>query len=215
MHIAPVDRSSGTDEWRTFVASQGFGHLIASGNRRAVPEVAAGQFVLEQDDLLLHVVARHPILDAIAEQPAVLMSVAGDWAYIPSDWKTLEGEDPLLGIPTTYLAAVELIGTCSVVEDPDELAELLRCQLRHVQPGIPIADPAGVHRPKLAAIRGLRVAVTEVRARFKFGGNVDAEHRLAVADRLEHRGAPGDQAAAAHTRRRLGPDHDADPGSEI
>jgi hypothetical protein len=77
MRIAPVDRSSSTDEWRAFVAGQGFGHLIASGNRRVIPEVAAGQFALEQDELLLHVVARHPIVEAIAEQPAVLMSVAG------------------------------------------------------------------------------------------------------------------------------------------
>jgi transcriptional regulator len=39
-----------------------------------------------------------------------------------------------------------------------------------------------------------------VRAKFKYGGNVDAEHRLAVVDRLKRRNGPGDAAAAAHVR---------------
>ena len=37
--------------------------------------------------------------------------------------------------------------------------------------------------------------MTEVRAKFKYGGNVDAAHRLAVAERLAERGGPGDAAA--------------------
>jgi transcriptional regulator len=64
-------------------------------------------------------------------------------------------------------------------------------------------DPAE-HEARLRAIRGLRVEVETVQAKFKYGGNVDVEHRLAVADRLEGRGGPGDLAAARHTRRRSG-----------
>jgi transcriptional regulator len=45
--------------------------------------------------------------------------------------------------------------------------------------------------------------VEEVLAKFKYGGNVDAEHRRAVVEHLHERGGSGDEAAAAHVERRL------------
>lgn len=203
MHIAPVDRSSGPEEWRPFVESQGFGHLVAAGSQRTVPVVVPTQFVLDGEEVLLHLAAANPIWDALAEQPAVVLSVAGDWAYIPSAWKAIGDEDPGLGIPTTYYAAVQLIGSATVVTDPAQVADVLRAQLRRLQPGVEVADPAVAHRVRLSQIRGLRLAVDEVRAKFKFGGNVDAAHRAAVVEHLRARGGPGDAAAAAHTLRRL------------
>jgi transcriptional regulator len=203
MYIAPVDRSMGEEEWRPFVVGLGFGHLVAAGRGRDVPVVVPTQFVLEGDEVLLHLVARNPVFEAIAEQPRVLMSVAGDWAFIPSDWKAIGDEDPLLGIPTTYYAAVQLIGTATVTTDPEETAAILRRQLARFEPDTEVADPVVAHAPQLKTIRGIRVAIEEVRAKFKYGGNVDAEHRRAVIERLEERHGPGDLAAAAHVARRL------------
>ena len=40
----------------------------------------------------------------------------------------------------------------------------------------------------------------DVRAKFKFGGNVDDEHRAHVAARLLERDDPGDRAAASHMK---------------
>jgi transcriptional regulator len=45
--------------------------------------------------------------------------------------------------------------------------------------------------------------VSQVLAKFKYGGNVDAAHRRAVVARLNSRGDPGDEAAAEHVLRRL------------
>jgi transcriptional regulator len=204
MYIAPVDAGIDDDEWRSFVVAQGFGHLVAAGRGRDVPVVVPTQFVLEEGEILLHLVARNPVFDAIAEQPRVLMSVAGDWAFIPSTWKAIGDEDPRLGIPTTYYAAVQLIGTASVVDEPAGVAEILRVQLGTIEPGVDVADPGEAHLARLGAIRGLRIPVEDVRAKFKYGGNVDAAHRHAVVDRLRERDGPGDRAAAAHTLRRLG-----------
>jgi transcriptional regulator len=204
MYIAPVDAGIDDDEWRSFVVAQGFGHLVAAGRGRDVPVVVPTQFVLEAGEILLHLVARNPLFDAIAEQPRVLMSVAGDWAFIPSTWKAIGDEDPRLGIPTTYYAAVQLIGTASVVDGPAGVAEILRVQLGTIEPGVDVADPEEAHLARLGAIRGLRIPVEDVRAKFKYGGNVDAAHRHAVVDRLRQRDGPGDRAAAAHTLRRLG-----------
>jgi transcriptional regulator len=72
----------------------------------------------------------------------------------------------------------------------------------HSQPGVEVADPEVAHGPKLAAIHAITVTVEEVRAKFKYGGNVDRPHRQAVVERLLARSGPGDLAAAQHTQRR-------------
>jgi transcriptional regulator len=136
----------------------------------------------------------------------VVLSVAADWAFIPSSWKAIGDEDPALGIPTTYYAAVQLIGTASVLDERDRpgvVADVLRRQLGQYQPDIAVADPAEVHAARLKTIVGISIAIDEVRAKFKYGGNVDEPHRRAVIDRLASRGGPDDAAAAAHVARRL------------
>ncbi len=209
MYTAPVDASFGEAEWRPFVEANSFGHVVAPGRDRDVPVVVPTQFVLDGSTVWLHLVRANPVFAALAENPRVLLSVAADWAFIPSAWKALRGEDPTLGIPTNYYGAVQLIGTATVLSErgePDSVAQVLRPQLRAFQPDVAVADPAQAHRQRLAAILGIRIAVDDVKATFKYGGNVDEAHRLAVVDRLEARGAPGDAAAATHVRRRLAGD---------
>jgi transcriptional regulator len=189
-------------EWRAFVAANAFGHLVAGGRDREVPVVVPTQFVLDGDQVVLHLATPNPIWGAIEENPTVLLSVAGDWTYIPSDWKAIGDEDPRRGVPTTYYAAAQLIGRARVVEEPAGVAEVLRAQLADLQPDVDAIDPED-HGAKLRAIRGLRIEVTEVRAKFKYGANVDRDHRSAVRDRLVERDGPGDRAAARHVERRL------------
>jgi transcriptional regulator len=203
VYIAEVDRGLDEQEWRDFVAAQGFGHLAAAGEGRHVPVVVPTQFVLEGDEIILHLVGKNPILEAIAEEPRVLMSVAGDWAFIPSNWKAIGTEDPRLGIPTTYYGAVQMEGRATVLADPSEVAAILRRQLAAMQPEVAIADPLLAHEHQLGAIRGVRIAIEQVRSKFKYGGNVDTAHRKAVIAALEARGGPGDLAAARQTRRRI------------
>ncbi len=154
---------------------EGFGHLVAAGKGRDVPVVVPTQFVLDGDEVILHLVGKNPILEAIEEQPRVLMSVAGDWAFIPSSWKAVGEEDPLLGIPTTYYAAVQIQGSATIVSDVGEVAAILRRQLVALQPGLEVADPLAAHEAQLSTIRGIRIVIEEVRAKFKYGGNVDVE----------------------------------------
>jgi transcriptional regulator len=194
---------SGTDdEWRSFVATHGFGELVAGGRNRDVPVVVPTQFVLIGDEVLVHLLRPNPIWAAIAENPNVLLCVSGDWAYVPSSWKAIGDEDPALGIPTTYYASVQIVGAARVVDDSEGIAEVLGTQLSHLQPDINVVDPME-HGSRLRAIRALRLEITAVRSKFKYGGNVDAAHRLAVANRLAERDGPGDRAAVSHLRRRL------------
>jgi len=202
MYIAPSDATFGRDEWRPFVESQGFGHLVASGRDRDVPVVVPTQFVLDGDRVFLHLAGPNPIFTALAEQPRVLLSVAGDWAFIPSNWRVVGDEDPAFGIPTTYYAAVQLVGTATVDRDPAAVAAVLRRQLAVVQPHVEIADPEVAHQAKLRAIRAITIAVDDVRAKFKYGTGIDQAHSQAVIDRLRQRAGPGDLAAVRHAMRR-------------
>lgn len=203
MLIRDWDRPLDEAEWRAFVAANAFGHLVAGGRGRSAPVVVPTQFVLGDDDVVLHLARPNPIWAAIEENPRVVLSVAGDWAYVPSSWKAIADEDPRRGIPTTYYAAVQITGEAVVVDDPDEVADVLRTQLGDLQPELDAVDPTE-HGARLRAIRGLRIPLDDVRAKFKYGANVDDAHRRAVHERLVERDAPGDRAAARHLGRRLG-----------
>ncbi len=207
MHVAPPDETLGEDEWRPFVEAQGFGHLVAPGIGLDYPVVVPTQFVLDGAEVLAHVTAPDPVLSALTANPHAVLSVAGDWAYIPSTWKAVGDEDPALGIPTTYYAAVQLAGRAEVRSDPAEVAAVLRRQLAVLQPAVPVVDPLEAHPTLLNGIRAIVLSVDTVTAKFKYGGNVDAEHRHAVVDNLLERDGPGDRAAAAHTERRLAAGH--------
>jgi transcriptional regulator len=157
--------------------------------------------VVDAGLVVLHLARPNPIWAAIDENPTVLLSVAGDWAYIPAAWKAIGDEDPRLGVPTTYYAAVQLIADAVVLDEQDDKVEILREQLSVVEPGSGVADPSE-HGRVLNGIRGLRLNVTEVRAKFKYGGNVDDGHREYVVSLLSERGGPGDAAAIKHLRER-------------
>lgn len=197
---APVDEG---EVW-AFVRAQGFGHLVAPG-RRAVPVVVPTQFVLDEGDprpdVLLHLARPNPIWTALEENSTVVMSVAGDWAYVPAAWKAVEGEDPRLGIPTTYYAAAQLVGDAEVLANDEDTLTVLRRQLSVLEPGSGVADPSA-HERRLSGIRAIRIRVREVIGKFKYGGNVDDAHRAAIADRLSQRQGPGDAAALHHLQRR-------------
>jgi transcriptional regulator len=204
---APLDDA---EVW-SFVRAQGFGHLIAPG-RRDLPVVVPTQYLVADSDdgqpeVLLHLARPNPVWAALDERPTVLLSVAGDWAFVPSAWKAVGEEDPALGIPTTYYAAAQLVAEATVVDDDEGKLTVLRAQLAAYEPEIAHADP-GVHLRRLPGIRGLRLRVREVTGKFKYGGNVDVTHRTAVAHHLAQRNGPGDRAALAHLLRRLDTDPD-------
>lgn len=198
MLIRPHDRDH-DQRWRAFVVAQGFGQLVAAGLDRAVPVVVPTQFSLVDDEVWCHLAADNPLFEALAERPIALLSVAGDWAYIPGAWKAIPPEDPRRGLPTTYYAAVQLSGPVTVEEDPAAIAAVLRRQLAELEPDGDHVDPLE-HGARLRAIRGVRLRIESVRAKFKYGGNVDQAHRALVAQRLAERDGPGDRAALAQLR---------------
>ena len=179
MLIHPWD--AGTDEeWRAWLATQQVGTLVCPTDD--VPVVVPTHFVWTGEQVLLHLARPNPALAAVEARPTVVFSVHGDWAYVPAAWKAIGDEDPTLGVPTSYYAAVNLTCTAELLEG-EELLDLLRTQLAAFEPGSGVADPS-VHARRLPGIRGLRLTVLRADAKFKYGGNVDDAHRAAVVPRL-------------------------------
>ena len=198
-HDAPLDDA----EWRAFLKEHDFAELIAPGQGRDLPVVVPTHFLWDGDkEVVLHLAKPNPVWDALAERPRALLSVFGAYTYIPGHWNQDE-----YGVPTSYYAAVQLACDVEVIAEPARVAEILERQLAHFQ-------PEGKHAPVLAGgedrygkllpnIRAIRLAVTDVRAKLKFGTNRTVQHREVVAEKLRERGAPLDLEARSHVLDRI------------
>lgn len=197
MLIKKHDAAISEGEWKTFVASRDFGELIASGRGRDVPIVVPTHFIYDGDRTIrLHLAVPNPVWEALAENPLAVVSVYGDYAYIPTQWNANPGTDLAYGVPTSYYAAVQATVRTRVVDDPAELSAILNAQLAHFQPEGGHADvrPDNEYAKQLSSIRGIVGTIEDVRAKFKYGGNKSVEHRLRIAARLEERDAGLDRA---------------------
>lgn len=197
-HDAPL----ADDEWRAFLAAHDFGDLIAPGAGRDLPVVVPTHFAWDGErEVLLHLATANPVWDALAERPRVLLSVFGAYAYVPGHWNQDDH-----GVPTSYYAAVQLACDASVTDDPAEIAAILERQLAHFQPErlhAPVTPDDERYAALLPSIRGIRLAVTDVRAKLKFGTNRTVAHREAVAAKLAERGRPLDLEARGHVLDRI------------
>lgn len=209
MLVHPWDAPLDDAEWRAWLSAHDFGQLVAGGRGRDVPVVVPTHFRYDGATTVeLHLAKPNPVWAAVTENPTVLLTVVGDYVYVPSTWGAAPGTPPELGIATSYYATVQLTCAATVVDDPEDLADLLRRQLGAFQPegGYAPVDAADDHYARrLPQIRGLRLDVTAVRGKFKYGGNKTVEHRAVIADRLADRDGPLDGAARAHLLRRSRP----------
>jgi transcriptional regulator len=204
--VHPWDAALDDAEWRSWLAGgHDFGELIAPGRERDLPVVVPTHFVYDGDRTVrLHLARPNPVWEALDERPRAMLTVIGDYTYVPAEWGAAPGTDPQLGIPTSYYATVQL--SCDVrIAEAAETAEILRQQMAHFEPNgryLPVDAEHDHYRRRLPAIRGVVLTVTAVRTKFKYGGNKAAEHRALLAERLALRGGPADPAARAHLLRR-------------
>jgi transcriptional regulator len=191
-------------EWRAFLTDHDFGELIVPGVGRDLPIVVPTHFIYDGDrTVLLHLAQPNPVWDALAERPRALLSVFGAYTYIPGHWNQDE-----YGVPTSYYAAVQLACDAEIVDEPAGIAAILERQLAHFQPEgkhAPVEPGDNPYGKLLGSIRGIRLSVTDVRAKFKFGANRTLEHRRVVGTKLAERGRPLDLEARANLMRRTGP----------
>ena len=203
MLIRRHDEPLSDAEWRAFLADHDFGELIAPGAGRDLPIVVPTHFIYDGDKtVLLHLARPNPVWGALDERPRALLSVFGAYTFIPGHWNQDE-----YGVPTSYYAAVQLACDVEIVDEPAGIAAILERQLAHFQPEgkhAPVEPGGNPYGKLLGSIRGIRLSVTDVRAKFKFGANRTVEHREAVAAKLAERDRPLDVEARTNLVRRLG-----------
>lgn len=207
MFIQPWDAGLDDAEWQTWIADgHDFGQLSVNGLPGQPPTVVPTHFTPDGNQLLIHLARPNPVWKAIEHDPNVTFTVIGDYAFIPGPWRVKPDTPPADGVPTSYYAAVQFTCHAHIVDAPEVKAELLRRQLAHFQPdgdhGLVVVDQPPYGR-MLPGIRGLRMEVTDVRAKFKYDDHKPVEHRTAVADRLTGRGQGLDAPTARQQLRRL------------
>ncbi|MFF4341072.1 FMN-binding negative transcriptional regulator [Kitasatospora sp. NPDC001540] len=203
MLIRGWDRGA-EQEWHQWLAAgRDFGTLAANGPDG--PVLTPTHFLLDAEagEVLLHLSAANPLLAAVRADPHVTLAVTDDYAFAPGRWRGAPYT------PTSYYASVQFSCTAELVEDPARKAALLNRQLAHFQPEQPAdrVEPGDVYWAQLTAIRGLRLAVHRVRAKFKYDDKKPVELQGEVADRLAARhaatGNPQDSGARAQLLRRM------------
>ncbi len=200
MLIHPWDAALDEAEWRAFLADgHDFGQLAVNGLPGEAPMVVPTHFVLDGEQLLVHLARPNPVWPRLEREPQVVLSVVDDYAYVPSTWRADESNAD--GVPTSYYASVQLNCRAQIVDDAEGKRALLRRQLEH------FGDPADLDRVTyqrlLPGIRGLRLTIGSVRAKFKYDDGKAEQQRRTVAARLDARDTGRDTAAARQQRRRL------------
>lgn len=195
-------------EWRDWLADgRDFGLLAANGPAGSGPVVTPTHFLLDADrgEILVHLAAPNPLWAALDADPHATLTVTDDYAYAPGHWRAAEGAPPEHGVPTSYYAAVQFDCTAQILDDPADKADLLVRQLAHFQPETPVAGITPGAAPfgdLLPGLRGMRLTIRQVRAKFKYDDKRSPAQQAAAADRLAERGLPRDAGARAQLLRR-------------
>ncbi|MFG2832384.1 FMN-binding negative transcriptional regulator [Streptomyces sp. NPDC048434] len=208
MLIHPWDAPTEDTEWQQWLAAHDFGQLAVNGPPGEPPMLQPLHFAYDPSrrEALTHLARPNPLWGALEDRPTVLLSVVDDYTFVPGPWQAAEDQPPEHGVPTSFYAAVQLICTAHVVDDPEAKAALLQRQLGHFQPdggSAPVTPGAAPYGRLLSGIRGLRLEVHEVRAKFKYGGKRSEAVQQRISEHLAERDGPGDAAARTHQQRRL------------
>lgn len=208
MFIQPWDSTLGRDEWQEWLTGiEHFGVLAVNNLDPAqAPILVPTHFTVGGDELLLHLARPNPIWPHLEAATHVRLALSGSYACIPSYWRAAAGAPETDGVPTSYYASVQFDCTPAIVDDPQGKVDILTAQLGDLQPEGrhgDVATDAGPYARMLPGIRGIRLAVTHVDAKFKFDDHKPVEHRERVADLLDDRHHGLDTQASAQQRRRL------------
>lgn len=208
MLMHPWDAAVDAAEWRTWLAgTDRFGMLAVNNlDPTEAPLVVPTHFTGNGKELLIHLARPNPVWAHLEGAAEVRLTVLGDSAYIPTYWRAKAGGPNEDGVPTSYYTAVQFVYTPALIDDPQGKADLLTTQLADFQPEgrhAAVAVDSPPYGRMLAGIRGVRLTVLRVEAKFKYDDHNPAEHRERVINHLTERDRWADTGAAVQQRRRL------------
>ncbi|WP_445169391.1 FMN-binding negative transcriptional regulator [Mycolicibacterium sp. Dal123E01] len=219
MLIHPWDAAQDPAEWQAWLATTDRFGVLAVNNvdPTQAPVVLPTHFTLAGDELLIHLARPNPVWPHLEAATEVRLAVIGDYAYIPTYWRAKAGGPDEDGVATSYYSSVQFVCRPTIVDDAQGKVEILTSQLDDFQPEGRHAEVAVGEDPygrMLSGLRGVRLAVVRVEAKFKYDDANPVDHRERVIGYLEERDRPLDAGAAAQQRRRLSAIGDWRPGRD-
>lgn len=208
MLIHPFDAAMEPGEWQQWLAATDrFGVFMVGNSEVAQAPIAVPtHFTFAGEELLLHLHHINPVWPHLEAAAEVRMVMIGDYSFIPS-FARAKPEGPASdGVPTSYYTSVQFVCKPQIIDDPEAKAEILRAQLADMEPEGGYGEMAvdsGPYGRMLPLIRGLRLQVIRVEAKFKYDDHKSIEHRERVSEFLDERHTGLDAGAAAQQRRRL------------
>ena len=208
MFIQPFDGALSEAEWRHWIETGGkFGVLaVPHSEPGKAPVMVPTHFTLAGNEILMHLNRANSALKLLESGNPVSLSVVGDYAFIHNQWRAKPGIPVEEGVPTSYYAAVNFALKPTVISTDEGLLEILHAQMKDMQPdgGYAALDAkAAPYGPLLSSIRGVRLQIIEVEAKFKYDDHKPVAHREHVIEQLDQRNAGLDAGAADQQQRRL------------
>jgi len=155
------------------------------------PAVVPLNFVYVDGRVYFHGANEGEKMAALADSPRVTFTVAEEFSIVPSYFR-----DPKLACPATqYYKSVMIRGRARVVTDVDEKARALQAMMEKLQPEgghEPIEAASALYRKSLKTTAVVAIEIERMTGKFKFGQNLPASKREAVAEQLASRGCPVD-----------------------
>ncbi len=208
MLVHAWDAALDPSEWQAWLASTDRFGVLAVNNLdpSQAPVLVPTHFTVGRNELLIHLARLNPVWPHLEAASEVRLVVIGDYAFVPSYWRAEIDQPEENGVPTSYYTAVQFLCRPTVVDDPEGKAEILAAQLADFQPEgrhAAVAVDSAPYGRMLSGIRGVRLQVMQVDAKFKYDDHKPIEHRERVASHLDRRGHRHDAGAARQQRRRL------------
>jgi nitroimidazol reductase NimA-like FMN-containing flavoprotein (pyridoxamine 5'-phosphate oxidase superfamily) len=158
------------EETRSFLQEMSFGILGTIG-ADGWPQLTPLNFVYAEDSLYFHGSRIGQKMKNLKADNRVSFSVAKEYAIIPSYWS-----DPKLACPATaFFKSVLIKGHAEPVDDPEHKASALSAFMQKLQSEggyEPIDSQDSDYIPQLKATAVVRIRITEISAKYKFGQNV-------------------------------------------
>ena len=164
-----------------------------------IPYAVPVNFVRIDDALYFHGALKNKKMKMLAQNPTVSFSVVENYALIDSDFSSTDG----LACPATqFFKSVNIEGVASVVEGRNEKAKVFEELMQKLQPKggyKPFSDNAYDIPIKTTAV--VKIAIREMRCKFKFGQHLSEERFEMIIAALQHRGTQRDLETIAVMRK--------------
>ncbi|CAB4963005.1 unannotated protein [freshwater metagenome] len=207
MLVHPYDGAMSETEWRDWIAqSAKFGVLAVGAGEGKAPIMVPTHFVVRGDEILIHLHKVNDALPLLESGARVSLSIVGDYAFIPGTWRAKDSSNLQDGVPTSYYAAVNFECEPSVVSDAHGIAAIIQEHMTEFQADgsyAEVAPESTPYGPMFSIIRGVRLKILNVDAKFKYDDHKPVAFRESVIAKLRSRNSHLDAGASNQQSRRL------------